>query len=97
MNLTIKGIPDEIGGVLKAAAERSRRSLNGEIIHRLIQSMKTSGALDEVSSRVAETPDSVADSWVALAGRWQSDMSVEDEIASLYETRSSGREVDLTW
>lgn len=96
MNLTIKGIPDEIGGVLKAAAERSRRSLNGEIIHRLIQSMNAGGAT-ETSSRVAETPDAVADSWAALAGRWQSDMSVEDEIASLYEARSAGRDVDLTW
>jgi hypothetical protein len=96
MNLTIKGIPDEVGGVLKAAAERSRRSLNGEIIYRLIQSMNTGGD-PEMGSRVAGTPDSVADSWAALAGRWQSGMSIEDEIASLYETRSSGRDVDLTW
>ena len=96
MNLTIKGIPDEIGAALKAAAERSRRSLNGEIVHRLIQSMNA-GVAPETSARVAETPDSVADSWAALAGRWQSDMSIEDEIASLYEARSSGRDVDLTW
>jgi hypothetical protein len=96
MNLTIKGIPDEVGAVLKAAAERSRRSLNGEIVHRLIQSINA-GVAPEMSSRVAETPDSVADSWAALAGRWQSDMSIEDEIASLYEARSSGRDVDLTW
>lgn len=96
MNLTIKGIPDEIGSALKAAAERSRRSLNGEIVYRLIQSMNAGGT-PEMSSRLAETPDSVADSWAALAGRWQSDMSIEDEIASLYEARSSGRDVDLTW
>lgn len=96
MNLTIKGIPDEVGTVLKRAAERSQRSLNGEIIHRLIRSLEDA-APPVVSSRLSETPDSVADAWASLAGRWKSDMSVEDEIAALYESRTPGRESDLSW
>ncbi|MEO8614643.1 MAG: Arc family DNA-binding protein [Luteolibacter sp.] len=96
MNVTIKGIPDEIGAALKVAAEHSRRSMNGEIIHRLASSLKNVSA-PEISSRVLETPDSVADAWTSLAGRWKSDMSVEDEIAALYQARSIGREVDVSW
>lgn len=96
MNLTIKGIPDEVGTVLKRAAERSNRSLNGEIIHRLIRSLENAGP-PVLSSRLAGSPDSVADAWASLAGRWKSDMSVEDEIAALYETRSPGRDTDISW
>jgi hypothetical protein len=96
MNLTIKGIPDEVGIFLKRAAERSQRSLNGEIIHRLIRSLEEAGP-PVGSSRLSETPDSVADAWTSLAGRWKSDLSVEAEIAALYEGRSGGRDVDLSW
>ena len=96
MNITIKGIPNEIGATLKAAAERSRRSLNGEIIHRLAGSLNHVST-PEISSRAFETPNSVADAWASLAGRWKSEMSVEDEIAVLYESRSAGRDVDVSW
>ena len=96
MNLTIKGIPDEVGALLKRAAERSQRSLNGEIIHRLMGSLEEV-KLPVVSARLEETPDSVADAWASLAGRWKSDFSVESEIAALYEARSPGRDTDLSW
>lgn len=46
---------------------------------------------------VAESPDALADAWESLAGRWKSDLSVEAEIAALYESRSAGRDVDLSW
>jgi hypothetical protein len=48
-------------------------------------------------SRIAESPDAVADAWEGLAGRWKSDLSVEAEIAALYESRSAGRDVDVSW
>lgn len=34
-DITVRGIPDEVYATLKAEAERNRRSLNQEIIHRL--------------------------------------------------------------
>ncbi len=97
MNITIKSLPEEVGAALKRAAAQSRRSLNGEIIHRLSVSLAENARMPEIASKVAESPDSVADAWAALGGRWKSDLSVEAEIASLYETRSAGRDVDVSW
>ncbi|MCW1921244.1 hypothetical protein OKA05_01690 [Luteolibacter arcticus] len=96
MNLTIKGIPEHVGAALKLAAERSHSSLNGEIIHRLSASL-TGGNRDPETLRIAESPDDMAGAWEALAGGWVSDLSVESEIAALYETRSGGRDVDVSW
>jgi plasmid stability protein len=95
MNITIKSIPEDVSAALKRAAANSRRSLNGEIIHRLSMSLAENARVPQPT--VAESPDSVADAWESLAGRWKSDMSVEAEIAALYEGRSAGRDVDLSW
>jgi len=97
MNVTVKGIPEELGAALKKLAEASNRSLNGEIIHRLSRSVISEREMPTASGRLYGSPDEVADKWEALAGRWKSDMSVEAEIAALYETRSGGRDVDLSW
>lgn len=95
MNLTIKSLPESLGAALKQSAAASHRSLNGEIIHRLRISF---GALETPPpSVVCDSPDKVADAWEALAGRWKSDLAVEAEIAALYQARSAGRDVDLTW
>lgn len=90
-------MPEELGAALKQAAAQSRRSLNGEIIHRLSLSLDTGTGMPAAPPVVADSPDSVADAWSSLAGRWQSDLSVEAEIAALYEARSGGRDVDVTW
>jgi hypothetical protein len=95
VNLTIKGLPDDLGSALKRAAERSHRSLNGEIVHRLLHSFEQ--RKPGVSPRLAESPDEVANIWTKLAGEWQSDLSLEDELAALYASRSSGRDVDVSW
>jgi len=95
MNITIKSIPENVGEALKRAAANSRRSLNGEIIHRLSMSLAENARVPQ--SSIAESPDVVADAWESLAGRWKSDLSVEAEIAALYESRSAGRDVDLSW
>jgi len=94
MNLTVKGLPEELGAALKRAAESSHRSLNGEIVHRLAHSFEKP---TETISRLAESPDDVADTWAKLAGKWQSDLTLEDEIAALYANRSAGRDVDVSW
>lgn len=40
-DVAIRGIPDELHLELKAAAERNHRSLNGEIVARLVASVRT--------------------------------------------------------
>lgn len=97
MNITIKSIPDEVGAQLKEAAHRANRSLNREIIHRLNCSLHEGELAAKTSVGVADSPDQVADAWLALAGRWKSELSVEAEIESLYASRSSGRDQDLLW
>jgi hypothetical protein len=42
-------------------------------------------------------PDEVADAWASLSGEWKSDVSEDEEIAALVSSRSSGRDVDLSW
>ena len=55
----------------------------------------SSGRAGNSSGAENGTPEAVADAWSALAGRWKADFSVEAEIASIYEARSGGRELDL--
>jgi hypothetical protein len=38
-NLTLKGVPNEVVAELKKHAEVNRRSLNGEVVHRLERSL----------------------------------------------------------
>jgi hypothetical protein len=95
VNITVKGIPADLGAALKSSAERSRRSLNGEIIHRLGMSLAEDARVPRPA--IGESPDAVADAWESLAGRWKSDLGVEAEIAALYEIRSGGRDMDLSW
>jgi len=100
MNLTVKSLPDELGEALRMAAKSSNRSMNREIIERLMRSFDAD--ISHVNNlgtipRVNESPDEVADAWGKLAGKWKSTLSVDEEIAALYETRSAGRDVDLSW
>lgn len=55
MNITIKSIPEDLGAALKRAAANSRRSLNGEIIHRLSMSLAENARVPQPA--VAESPD----------------------------------------
>ncbi len=51
--ITVKNIPDDLYQRLKAAAEDNRRSINGEIISRIEQSLKSQRvAADELLVRV---------------------------------------------
>ncbi len=99
MNLTVKSLPDELGEALRMAAKSSNRSMNREIIERLIRS--SDADISDVNNlgtnpRVNESPDEVADAWSRLAGKWKSTLFVDEEIAALYEMRSGGRDLDLS-
>ncbi len=51
--ITVKNIPDDLYQRLKAAAETNRRSINGEIISRIEQSLRSRRvAADELLTRV---------------------------------------------
>lgn len=94
--LTLKSLPDVLVERLRAAATMTHRSLNKEIIFRLERSFdrpaNRSTGIDEWNKgRVAEQ---VA-AWKEVAGSWESDVSLEEEIESLYAARSEGRKVDL--
>lgn len=91
-SLTLKEIPDELMLRLRAAARRQRRSIVQEALH-LIE-----GGLSREGYPGSEIPPEVADQvarWRAIAGQWESDLSLDDEVRSLSEARTDGRSVDL--
>ena len=57
--ITVKNIPDDLYQRLKAAAQRNRRSLNGEIISRIEQSLTSRRATaDELLTRLRRLHES---------------------------------------
>jgi plasmid stability protein len=56
--ITVKNIPDDLYRRLKAAAERNRRSINGEIIRRIEHSLRSRRVpADELLARVERLRD----------------------------------------
>ena len=92
-SITIKGIPDRLLARLRERAAMEGRSMNKEII-RLLDSN-----LPEERTHPAERHRTLAvtqaEAWSRLAGRWISDVPVEDEVGGLYSARSGGREIEL--
>ena len=90
-SLTLKNVPDRLMKALRRAAEGDRRSLNQEVMH----------LLEEALGKRAETVTSRAkaqaqiEAWRKLAGKWQSDLSPEEEGRQLMDARTGGREVDF--
>lgn len=80
---------------LRAKAVASHRSLSGEILFRLRRSMETEEPRHLVMLR--DEAAIQADAWESLAGKWRSDLSVAEEIESLYAMRSDSRETDASW
>jgi hypothetical protein len=90
--LTLKSLPDKLVESLRASAEAAHRSLNKEVIHRLERSFETPAMkANEEDFRVREQ---VA-AWTKIAGSWQSDASIDEEIDALYAARTPGRDVEL--
>ena len=91
--LTLKSLPEDLLESLRAAAEAAHRSLNKEVIYRLERSFENATPMNTARDdfRVHEQ----ADAWAKLAGSWESDVSIDEEIEALYAARTSGREVEL--
>ena len=97
-SITLRGIPDELLGVIRALAKRERRSLNGELLLLLEEGFDAHAV-----GRESEFPAAVYDSakstqlevWDSLAGTWQDERPTEEIIADIRESRTPGREVEL--
>ena len=92
-SITIKNVPDDLMERLRRKAEDARRSLNQQILRLLEQALTTAEPRDNGSLR-AEIETQVH-AWDALAGKWGTDESAEDEIARIYAARTVGRKVEL--
>ena len=67
--------------------------MNREII-RLLELSVSENRIHPIETR-RSLADTQVRAWSRLAGKWISDVTIEDEIASIYSARSRGREVDL--
>ena len=93
-SVTIKDIPDEIMVRLRRRATSDHRSLNKEVIHLLDAALSNHIAPDDMVHKRA-VADRQAEAWNRLAGRWDSDRPIEEEIADIYSARSEGRDINL--
>ena len=93
-SVTIKDIPDEILERLRQRAAADHRSLNKEVIHLLGAALSNAFSADDAARR-REVAERQAEAGGRLAGRWDSDQRVEDEIADIYSARSEGRNIPL--
>ncbi len=93
-SLTIKKFPDQLLLRLKEKALGSRRSLTQEVLSRLEDSLEARGLSATTERPKLEAERQVA-AWKVLSGKWNSGLTVAEEIDSLYKARSRGRKVDL--
>ena len=91
IKLAISFWPCLIPGRRGSRAAAERRSLNNEVIRllelALVRLMTTGDRESFIDAQVA--------AWRSLAGRWESDLSADDEIAGIYRSRTAGRDVEL--
>jgi plasmid stability protein len=91
-SLTLKNVPEPLLKRLKKLAEKNRRSLNQEAIHKLEAAVKPRPDKDLMTPEEVEAQIEI---WRKLAGKWPSKKSLEDEVAEIYGARTRGRRVDL--
>ena len=92
--ITLKNVPDSLLGQLRERAEADRRSLNQEILYLLEEALKEP-TVGEAEERARAERLKQAEEWSRLAGLWQSDVPVKEEIEAIYAARTEGRKVDL--
>lgn len=92
--VTIKRFPEPLLSELKKKAGASRRSLTQEVLARLEASILNhdTGPSSKASYSEAEHQ---AEAWTALAGKWKSELTVQEEVKQLYRARTPGRKVKL--
>lgn len=91
-SLTLKDIPPELLDELRSRAARDRRSLTQQVIFVLEQAVLNRP--DDTYPSLAEAQRQ-ADAWTRLAGSWVSDRPAAEEIREIYDSRTTGRDIDL--
>jgi len=90
-SITLKDIPEPLLERVRHRARSERRSLTQEIYCLLEAALQRpaqgSGRRDEANVQ--------AEAWARLAGRWQSDLPVDEEIDRILSGRTKGRAVSL--
>ena len=89
--MTIKSMPVSLLEKLKQRARGERRSLNQQVLYMLERAL--ADTMTQV--QVREQAERQAEAWRKLAGKWESDETVQEEIDAIYASRTVGREVDL--
>jgi plasmid stability protein len=88
-SLTIKNIPTSLLDKIRSQAAADRHSLTQEIIFLLETALNNLASTTTADAR--QTADQQLTIWRQLAGQWQSDQTVADEIQAIYQKRSQGR------
>lgn len=90
-SLTLKNIPEPLLDKLRDRASSDRRSLNQEVLYLLEEALWRSSR----DASVEEEIRAQVEDWSSLAGRWKSDLPVDEEIAQILDSRTAGRRIDL--
>ncbi len=89
--ITLKNVPEDLLIRLRKMASTERRSLNLQILYLL----DSAEGPEERQQRLKAEAERQTGVWRHLSGRWQSQESVQEEIARIYATRTEGREIEL--
>jgi len=89
---TIKNFPNGLLKRLREEAGSARRSVTQEVLMRLEASLVQSAAAPRGASSYSSFDDQVK-AWMALSGKWKSNLTVQEEIDRLYKARKRGRKV----
>jgi plasmid stability protein len=94
--VTIQDIPDQLVAKLRARADSEHRTLEEEMVQLMNRAVADfpSKALKQEDRR-KRNAERQADAWSRLAGRWISNLSVQEEIESILSARTQGREIIL--
>ncbi|MCR4338303.1 MAG: Arc family DNA-binding protein [Gemmatimonadaceae bacterium] len=103
-SLTIKGVPAELLAQLKREAAEHRRSLNGEVLHRLEHSVADPATSDVAGATgqyrqatrgrpltVAERKDLDAEDWLRRVREVRDQLDIQTTTAEIIEARDFGR------
>lgn len=90
-SLTLKNVPEPLLDKLRDRASSDRRSLNQEVLYLLEEALWRSPR----DASIEEEIRAQVEVWSRLAGRWKSDLPVDEEIAQILGSRTGGRQIDL--
>ena len=69
--------------------------MNSEILVLLEQAVRLNRVTTDQSAGRLVSPETQADLWRSLSGKWEDERSAEEIIEDIYEHRTAGRHVDL--